>query len=138
MGLCIYLGPNPVTWMSRKQPIVSRSSAEAEYRAIAYATMELRWFCQLLRELGVSLPRPPAILSNSKSALFMVNNLVVQARTGHMEIDYLYVREFVANKSLLVRYVPREIQTADIFTKALSTELFRRYRRRLNIVDIPS
>lgn len=135
-GSCIFFGPNLVTWMSRKQSTVSRSSAEAEYRAIAYATAELRWFCQLLRELGVQLPRPPLILSDIKSALFMVNNPVVQARTRHMEIDYHYVREFIANKSLRVQHVSSESHIADLFTKALSTDLFHRFRRRLNLVDI--
>lgn len=129
------MGDNLVTWMSKKQPTVSRSSAEAEYRAIAYSTAELRWFCNLLRELRVKLSAPPMILSDSKSALFMLNNPVVRPGTRHMELGYHYVCEFIAGKELSVKYIPSEQQIADIFTKALSTDLFRRHKYSINLVD---
>lgn len=109
-GLCIFLGPNAVTWMSKKQSTVSRSSVEAEYQAIAYTTAELRWFCYLLRELGIRLPEAPRILTDSKFALFMVNNPVVQAKTRHIDIDYHYVREFVASKRISISHIPSQLQ----------------------------
>ena len=50
-GYCTFVGRNLVTWRSKKQDIVSRSSAEAEYRAITYTACEMVWLKNLLVEL---------------------------------------------------------------------------------------
>nr|XP_040246192.1 uncharacterized mitochondrial protein AtMg00810-like [Aegilops tauschii subsp. strangulata] len=50
-GYCVYLGPSLISWSSKRQPVVSRSSAEAEYRAVANVVAECSWLRQLLHEL---------------------------------------------------------------------------------------
>jgi hypothetical protein len=50
-GFCMFLGQNLVSWSSKRQPTVSRSSAEAEYRAVANCIAESCWMRQLLIEL---------------------------------------------------------------------------------------
>ena len=50
-GYCVFLGGNLVSWESKKQSVVARSSAEAEYRSMALATCELVWIKQFLQEL---------------------------------------------------------------------------------------
>jgi len=135
-GSCIFLGPNLISWLSKKQPTVSRSSAEAEYRAIAGVTAELRWLCCLLRDLGIRLPHPPVIHTDSKSAIFMATNPVVRLNSRHIEVDYHFVRELIVRKAIHITYIPSERQTADIFTKALPTELFMRHRRCLNLAGV--
>jgi hypothetical protein len=54
-GYLVYLGSNPITWSAKKQPIVSRSSTESEYRALAIASAELCWIRTLLKDLGIYL-----------------------------------------------------------------------------------
>lgn len=135
-GSCVFLGPNPVAWMSKKQPTVSRSSAEAEYRAIAHVAAELKWFCSLLREFGVRLTKAPVIHTNSRSAMFMATNPVIQAKTRHIEIDYHYIREFITRGDIRLQFVRSEKQAADIFTKALPVSLFQRHRQRLRLTDV--
>jgi histone deacetylase 1/2 len=53
-GFAVYFGNNLVSWAARKQATVSRSSTEAEYKALANATAEMMWISKLLRELGVA------------------------------------------------------------------------------------
>ena len=60
-GFAVFLGENLVSWTARKQPTVSRSSTEAEYKALANATAEMIWVQKLLTELGVAHP-PRALL----------------------------------------------------------------------------
>jgi hypothetical protein len=56
-GFAIFLGSNLVSWSAQKQPTVSRSSTEAEYKVVANATVEIMWIQTLLQELGISTPR---------------------------------------------------------------------------------
>jgi hypothetical protein len=60
-GFGIFLGPKLISWSAKKQHVVSRSSTEAEYRAMSLATADLYWLCMLFRDLQISLPSPPTI-----------------------------------------------------------------------------
>ncbi|MCH95277.1 retrovirus-related Pol polyprotein from transposon TNT 1-94, partial [Trifolium medium] len=115
-GAAIYFGPNLISWWSKKQPVVARSSTEAEYRSLAHATAELLWVQTLLTELQVSFAAP-IILCDNLSAVSLAHNPVMHSRTKHMEIDLFFVREKVISKQLSVLHVPGTDQWADILTK---------------------
>uniref|UniRef100_A0A2N9I9N7 CCHC-type domain-containing protein n=1 Tax=Fagus sylvatica TaxID=28930 RepID=A0A2N9I9N7_FAGSY len=136
-GYCIYLGANCISWASKKQATVSRSSAEAEYRAMASAAAELTWLTYLLHDLGISLPTPPVLFCDNTSALHMTVNPVFHARTKHIELDFHFVREKVAAGALTTRYVPSQSQIADLFTKAVSKDVFHRFRHKLGVLPPP-
>nr|KYP49046.1 Copia protein [Cajanus cajan] len=65
----IYLGPNLVSWWSKKQLLVARSSTEAEYRALAQAVTEVLWIQSLLQELKVRLNTPMVLCDNQSTLL---------------------------------------------------------------------
>jgi histone deacetylase 1/2 len=134
-GYAVYLGPNLIAWSARKQATVSRSSTEAEYKAVADATAELIWIESLLRELGVSQPHPSVLWCDNIGAMFLSSNPVFHARTKHIEIDFHFVRERVAQKLLQVRFISSKDQLADIFTKPLPSPMFEVCRRNLNILE---
>lgn len=132
-GLCIYFGPNLLTWASKKQPTVSRSSAEAEYRALAYTTADIQWFLFLLRELGIFLRQPPLLHCDNVSATYLASNPVLHARTKHIEVDYHFLRERVLRGDLKIVFVSSTDQTTDIFTKGLSSVRFKFLRDKLMV-----
>uniref|UniRef100_A0A2N9FA52 Uncharacterized protein n=1 Tax=Fagus sylvatica TaxID=28930 RepID=A0A2N9FA52_FAGSY len=136
-GYCIYLGANCISWASKKQATVSRSSAEAEYRAMASAAAELTWLTYLLHDLGISLPTPPVLFCDNTSALHMTVNPVFHARTKHIELDFHFVREKVAAGALTTQYVPSQSQIADLFTKVVSKDVFHRFRHKLGVLPPP-
>ena len=90
-GYLIYHGANLVSWCSKKQPTVSRSSAESEYRALSHACAETTWHTYLLHELGVRTPFPVYLHCDNLSATYMAANPVFHARTRHIELDYHFV-----------------------------------------------
>lgn len=122
-GSCIFLGPNLISWSSKKQSLVARSSTEAEYRGMAIATAELTWLQSLLNELQVPF-QTPTLLCDNLSAVMLTHNPILHARTKHIELDIHFVREKVASKALTVQHVPAANQLADSFTKPISSSLF--------------
>lgn len=102
-GFAVFVGPNLVSWSARKQPTVSRSSTEAEYKAMANATAEVMWVQKLLTELGIPHPSTACLWCDNLGAKYSSSNLVFHARTKHIEIDFHFVREQVAQKLLEVR-----------------------------------
>lgn len=79
IGACIFLCPNILTWTAKKQSTVSRSSTEAEYRALATTSTEIWWFCYLFQGLGVPLRIPPCIFVDNVSALHIAANSIFHA-----------------------------------------------------------
>src|SRR4051812_28857804 len=133
-GYCVYLSDNLVSWSSKRQVTVSRSSAEAEYRSVAHAVAESIWLRQLLAELHRPIERATIVYCDNVSAVYMAANPVHHRRTKHIEIDIHFVREKVALGEVRVLHVPTTAQFADIFTKGLATALFSDIRSSLNIV----
>ncbi|XP_057775517.1 uncharacterized mitochondrial protein AtMg00810-like [Salvia miltiorrhiza] len=124
-GFFVFHGSNLLSWSSKKQNVVFRSSTESEYRSLANSSAEVTWIQSLLHELGFPIPHTPIIWCDNKSAAAIASNPVLHVRTKHIEIDTHFVRDNVLKKELDVRYVPTEEQIADIFTKPLSISRFQ-------------
>ncbi|KAG8499008.1 hypothetical protein CXB51_005388 [Gossypium anomalum] len=133
-GFCIFLGGNPVSWSSRKQQVVSRSTAEAEYRSLAHVTAEMVWIQSLLSEL--SAPKTKALVwCDSVAAVAVAGNPVMHSKFKHIELDLFFVREKVANGVLQVGHISSQDQIADVLTKPLSEGMFTKFRTQLQVVS---
>jgi hypothetical protein len=137
-GYAVFLGDNTVSWSSKRQATVSRSTAEAEYRAMANGVAEACWLRQLLGELRYPLRRATIVYYDNISAVYLSTNLVQHQRTIHVEIDLHFVRERVALGEVCVLHVPTSSQYDDIFTKGLPTSVFTEFRSSLNVRSAPS
>lgn len=113
------LGNGVVSWRSKKQSVTSRSSAEAEYRALADASCEVIWLKNLLIELGVNIKGLVSLFCDSKSAVDLTVNHVYHASTKHIEIDCHFIREKIQPGLINVSQISTKVNTADILTKGL-------------------
>ena len=132
----IFLGSNLISWRARKQPTVSRSSTEAEYKAVANATAEIMWIQTLLKEIGVPCPAAAKLWCDNIGAKYLSANPVLHAQTKHIEVDYHFVRERVSKKLLDIDFVPSGDQIADGFTKALPTRQLENFKYNLNLARL--
>ncbi|XP_021975221.1 uncharacterized mitochondrial protein AtMg00810-like [Helianthus annuus] len=103
LGYCVYLGPNLLSWSSKRQAVVSRSSAEAEYRGVV---AELCWLRNLLLELHKLLPKASLVYYDNISAVYLSGNLVQHQRTMHIELDIHFVCDLVQRGTVRVLHVP--------------------------------
>ncbi|XP_048503073.2 secreted RxLR effector protein 161-like [Beta vulgaris subsp. vulgaris] len=90
-GYVFNLGSGAVSWCSKRQPTVSLSSTEAEYRAAAMATQECVWLTQLLKDLHQPIDRGIKLACDNQSAIRLAENPVFHARTKHVEVHYHFV-----------------------------------------------
>ena len=119
-GYCVFFGGNLVSWKNKKQNVVSRSSAESEYRAMAQSTCEVMWIYQLLIEVGLKVSTSVKLWCDNQSALHITSNPVFHERTKHIEIDCHFVRDKVQQGLISTGYLKTEDQLGDLFTKALN------------------
>ncbi|XP_021724878.1 uncharacterized protein LOC110692187 [Chenopodium quinoa] len=137
-GYCVFLGDNLISWSSKRQATLSRSSAEAEYRGVANVVAETTWLRNLLLELHRPLRSAMIVYCDNISAVYMSHNPVHHQRTKHIEIDIHFVRKKVSLGDVRVLHVPSAFQYADIFTKGLPTPLFVDFRHSLTIRPPPA
>ena len=133
----VYLGSSPISWSSRKQKGVARSSTEAEYRAVANAASEIRWITSLLTELGVRLSTPPVIYCDNIGAAYLSANPIFHSRMKHLALDFHFIRDNVQAGTLRVSHVSTRDQLADPLTKALSRPHFQELLSKLGVTSVP-
>ncbi|GAU20316.1 hypothetical protein TSUD_337970 [Trifolium subterraneum] len=137
-GFCFFIGTSLVNWKSKKQSVVSRSSSEAEYRALAQATCEGQWLLYLLKDFHITHDFPMVIYCDNQSALHIAANPVFHERTKHIEINCHVVRDKIQAGILHLLPVSSKDQVAYILTKSLHPGPFNSLESKLGLFDIHS
>ncbi|KAL9162242.1 hypothetical protein ABFS82_07G077000 [Erythranthe guttata] len=132
-GCVFFFGEAAFTLISKKQPIVTLSTCEAEYVAATSSVCHALWLQNLLKELGFNQVESTYIYVDNKSAIALAKNPVFHDRSKHIETRFHFIRECIAKKEVKVKFVKSEDQLADIFTKPLRREIFEKLRNRLGM-----
>ncbi|XP_040942307.1 uncharacterized mitochondrial protein AtMg00810-like [Gossypium hirsutum] len=137
-GYCIFFGEALISWRAKKQPTVSRSSSEAEYRALASTICEVQWLHYLLCDLHVPISHATPVFYDNKSTIQIASNPTFHECTKHIEIDCHIVREKLQKDVVHLLPCTSSTQLADLFTKALAAQPFQDMISKLGMLNIHS
>ncbi|XP_046844921.1 secreted RxLR effector protein 161-like [Xenia sp. Carnegie-2017] len=132
-GYVFKLANSTISWSSKKQSTVARSTTEAEYVALSQATQEVIWLRRLLSDLGSKPVSPTTVHEDNQGAIEIARNPKFHNRTKHIDVAYHFVRERILSKEVKVCYCPSKDMIADIMTKGLSKDQFQKLRNLLNV-----
>ena len=134
-GYVFFMGDTAFTWMSKKQPIVTLSTCEAEYVAASGCVRHAVWLRKLLSELNLGQEEATEIRVDSKSAIELAKNPVHHERSKHIDVKFHFIREQIREGSVKLNHVASHDQVADMFTKPLPTVLLDKYKMAIGIRD---
>lgn len=127
---------NLVTWHSKKQTVLARSSAEVELRSLANGICEGIWLQRLLTVLKLEGHHAVELKWDNLVAISNAKNPVHHDRTKHVEVDRHFISEKIETRLLRVNYVPSKSQFTCVLTKALFRPTFEELAFKLGMIDI--
>ncbi|XP_048502902.1 uncharacterized mitochondrial protein AtMg00810-like [Beta vulgaris subsp. vulgaris] len=136
-GFCILLGQSPISWKSKRQSVVATSTAEAEYRSMAFTVYEVMWLKQLLKDLGLTNMGGTPLYCDNQAAMAISANLVHHEKTKHVDIDCHFLRDKAQEGVITPTYIPSTQQLADILTKQLPSSQHHLLLRKLGVCSSP-
>ena len=134
-GNVFLMSSGPISWFSKKQLLVTLSTAEAEYVALSMATQAV-WIRRLLADLTVTQDQATVLMEDNERAICIGKNPVSHARTKHIDVRYHYIREALNKGIINVQYCPTHEMLADILTKPLSKNRFEILRTNMGLTKV--
>ncbi|BAT81652.1 hypothetical protein VIGAN_03143300 [Vigna angularis var. angularis] len=130
------LNGSPISWCSKKQPVVALSSCEAEYIAGSYVACQGIWLEEVLRELMIPVKAPLQLKIDNVSIINLSKNPVSHDKSKHIDVRYHFLRDMVNKCRIELVYCNTETQLADGFTKAVKIERFEWLRKEIGVRSI--
>ena len=135
-GYTFFIGSSLISWSSKKQATVAKSSTEAEYVALSGATQEAIWLRRLLNDLRCATDNPTIINEDNQGAIELSKNPKHHNRVKHIDIAYHFARERVEAGEIEIVYCPTDSMIADVMTKGLSRFKFEKFRSLMGVTEV--
>jgi hypothetical protein len=135
-GYVFMLGTGAVSWSSKKQPIVTLSTTEAEFVAASACACQAIWLRKILEELHFKQEEATVVYCDNTSTIKLSKNPVLHGRSKHIDVKYYFLRDLNNDGTIVLKYCRSEDQVADIFTKPLKFHPFQNLRNLLGVCSV--
>ena len=126
-------GQSTISWCSKRQQTVAKSSTEAEYVALGVSAQEVVWLRRLFQDMGVSVDSATKLYEDNQGAIDLSHNPKHHSRTKHIDVAHHFTRELIVSREIDVEYVPTGENMADIMTKALPRVKYEKFREAMGV-----
>jgi hypothetical protein len=135
-GYVFTMGSSAVCWSSKKQPIVTLSTTEAEFVAAASSACQCIWLRNVLAHLHLKQKAGTVIFCDNSSSIKLSKNPILHGRCKHIDVRYHFLRDLNKDGVIELSFCKSQDQLADIMTKALKLETFCKLREGLGVCDL--
>lgn len=125
-----------VAWSSRKQPIVTLSTTEAEFVAAAACACQAIWMRRVLKEIGHVQDDGMVLMCDNTSTIKLSKNPVLHGRSKHIRVRFHFLRDLTKDGVVQLIWIGTRDQLADLMTKPLKLEAFQRIREKMGICSV--
>jgi hypothetical protein len=132
-GYIIRLGKSVISWRSRRQPTVAKSTTEAEYMSLSDCISELLYLRPILDAMGYESAEAIKIMEDNQGCIAVAKNAINNSRIKHIDISFHFIRDYIQKGVFQVDYCETSKMIADIMTKPLSRFLFETHRKSMNL-----
>lgn len=134
-GYVIKIGTGAVSWASKQQGPIAKSSTEAEFYGASFAGTELKWMRNLLSEVGFPIDGPSPLHIDNQSTIQGLNDTVHHSRMKHIAIAQFWIRNEVTEGNIEMHYCPTAHMPADLLTKPLTKFFVQRHRKTMGLME---
>lgn len=131
------LSNRAVSWASKKQPVVTLSTTEAEYVATAMCACQCVWMRAVLEKIGHAQKQSTTIMRDNSSTIKLSKNPVMHGRCKHIRVRFHFLRDLVNDGEVKLVHCGSNDQVADILTKPLKLDSFLKLRSELGVCEVP-
>ncbi|SGY12599.1 BQ5605_C011g06553 [Microbotryum silenes-dioicae] len=134
-GFVILCAGGAVSWMSKRQALVTVSSTKDEYVAMSFATRKGILLCRLLSELGFPQTEPTRLHGDNQLAIWLAKHPAFHARTKHIGIHFHFIQDHIAEGTIEMVWIPPNMMAADVLTKGLGSRKHWDFVHAMGLVD---
>ena len=136
-GYVFLMSSGAISWSSKKQPVVTLSTTEAEFIAAASSACQVVWLRRILEVLNQEQSSPTVVFCDNISAIKLSKNLVMHGRSKHIDIRFHFLRDLVRDGILELIHCSTQQQVADVLTKPIKLDVFLRMPGLLGVREYP-
>ncbi|CDO68674.1 hypothetical protein BN946_scf184652.g1 [Trametes cinnabarina] len=134
-GYVFLVDGGAVSWASKKQELVTLSTAESEYVATTHAAKEAVWLRRFIGEVFGPLAEPTTLYNDNQATIALTKDGSYHTRTKHIDVRYHFIRYSINAGSIRLLYCPTGDMTADILTKALPSVKVKHFAAALGLAQ---